>query len=70
MIGLDPKAETLLRSQLKAGSPVNPRLIEDFYRENKSLLPDRASPERVKWQSDAQRGIVDLTFDFRIPGRA
>jgi outer membrane protein assembly factor BamA len=67
VIGLDPKIETLLRSKLKAGSPVNPKLIEDFYRDNKFLLPVGASPQSVKWQHDAERATVDLTFDFRIP---
>jgi len=67
VIGLDPKIETLLRSKLKAGSPVNPKLIEDFYRENKSVLPVGASPQTVKWQHDAERATVDLTFDFLIP---
>jgi outer membrane protein assembly factor BamA len=67
VIGLDPKIETLLRSKLKAGSLVNPKLIEDFYRDNKSLLPVGASPQSVKWQHDAERATVDLTFDFRIP---
>lgn len=67
VIGLGPKIETLLRSKLKAGSPVNPKLIEDFYRDNKSLLPAGAAPQSVKWQHDAERATVDLTFDFRIP---
>jgi hypothetical protein len=67
VIGLDPKIETLLRSKLKAGSPVNPRLIEDFYRDNKFLLPVGASPQNVKWQHDAERATVDLTFDFHTP---
>ena len=67
VIGLDPKIEALLRSRLTTGSPVNPELIGDFYRDNKSLLPSSASPESVKWRSDAQRAIVDLTFDFTTP---
>jgi outer membrane protein assembly factor BamA len=67
IIGLDPKIETLLRSKLKAGSPVNPKLIEDFYRDNKFLLPIGASPQSVKWQHDAERATVDLTFDFHTP---
>jgi outer membrane protein assembly factor BamA len=67
VLGLDPKIETFLKSKLKAGSPVNPKLIEDFYRDNKSLLPAGASPRTVKWQHDDERAVVDLTFDFRIP---
>jgi hypothetical protein len=67
VIGLDPKIETILRSRLTTGSPVNPRLIRGFYQEYKSLLPVGASPETVKWRSNAQRAIVDLTFDFSTP---
>jgi outer membrane protein assembly factor BamA len=67
VVGFDPKVETLLRSKLKAGGLVNPKLIEDFYRDNKSLLPVGASSQSVKWQHDAERATVDLTFDFRIP---
>jgi outer membrane protein assembly factor BamA len=67
VIGLDPKTATLLRARLPTGDTVNPKLIWDFYRDNKSLLPVGASPETVKWQRDAQRAIVDLTFDFRTP---
>jgi len=67
VIGLDPKIETLLKSRLTPGGPVNPKLIRDFYRDNKSRLPVGASPESVKWQRDTQRAIVDLTFDFTTP---
>lgn len=67
VIGLDPKVETLLKSQLKMGTPVNPKLIEDFYRDNESLLPVGVSPKGVKWQRDAERATVDLTFNFSTP---
>ena len=67
VIGLDPKVETLLRSQLKAGSVVNPKLIDDFFRDNKSLLPVGVSPQSVKWQRHPERATLDLTFDFRTP---
>jgi outer membrane protein assembly factor BamA len=67
VIGLDPKVETLLKSQLKMGTPVNPKLINDFYRDNESLLPVGVSPQGVKWQRDAERATVDLTFNFSTP---
>jgi hypothetical protein len=67
VIGLDPNLETILRSRMTVGSLANPKLIRDFYQEYKSLLPVGASPETVKWQSDAKRAIVDLTFDFSTP---
>jgi hypothetical protein len=67
VIGLDPAIETVLRSRLAMGSPVNRKLIQDFYQEYKSLLPVGASPETVRWDRDAQRAVVDLTFDFSSP---
>jgi len=67
VIGLEPKMETRLKSQLKMGSLVNPKLIEDFYRDNKSVLPVGAFPKNVKWQYDRERATVDLAFDFRSP---
>jgi outer membrane protein assembly factor BamA len=67
VIGLDPAIETVLRSRLTTGSPVNRKLIGDFYQEYKSLLPVGASPETVKWDRDVQRAVVDLTFDFSTP---
>jgi outer membrane protein assembly factor BamA len=67
VVGLDPKIETLLRARLETGHPVNPKLIRDFYQKYKSLLPVAASPETFKWESDARRAVVDLTFDFSTP---
>ena len=67
VIGVDPNLEKLLRTQLHAGSPVNPKIIEDFYRDNKSVLPVGVSPQSVKWQHDDERATVNLTFDFRTP---
>ena len=67
VIGLDPRTEGLLRAQLKTGNPVNPKLIEDFYRDNESFLPVGASPESVEWRRDAQHAILDLAFDFSAP---
>jgi hypothetical protein len=67
VIGLDPNLEGILRSRVTVGSPASPKLMRDFYREYKSLLPTGASPETVKWQPDAKRAIVDLTFEFSTP---
>jgi len=65
--GLGPKLEEILRTRLMTGTAVSPKLIRDFYQEYKSLLPIGASPETVKWESDAQHAIVDLTFNFNTP---
>jgi len=66
VIGLDPTIETVLRSRLVTGNAVSRKLVRDFYQEYKSLLPVGASPEAVKWDRDAKRAIVDLTFDFPL----
>jgi outer membrane protein assembly factor BamA len=67
VVGLFSKIEAILRSRLTTGSSANPKLIRNFYQEFKALLPLGASPETVKWESDAQHAIVDLTFDFSVP---
>jgi hypothetical protein len=59
--------ETLLKSQVKTGSLVNRKTIEDSYRDNQSLLPVHVSPKDVKWQRDSEQATVDLMFDFRTP---
>jgi outer membrane protein assembly factor BamA len=64
VLGLDPEMEAVLRSRVLTGSPVNRKLIRDFYNDYRSLLPVGASPENVKWKPDSQRAVVDLTFDF------
>ena len=67
VLGLDPKLEKILRTRVTTGSPVNRKLIRDFYQEYKPLLPVGASPETVKWNRDAEHAIVDLTFNFNTP---
>ena len=67
VIGLDPNIERILRARLPKDTPVNPKLIRDFYSEYKSSLPVGASPETVEWKRDPQRATVDLTFDFSTP---
>src|SRR5260370_2973396 len=67
VIGLDPKIETILRSRLTTGNPVNWDLIRDFYQEHKSVLPVGASPQTVERHSHHHRALEDLTFDFSTP---
>jgi hypothetical protein len=47
-VGLDPKMETRLKSQLKMGSPVNPKLIEVSCRDNKSVLASGRIPQKYQ----------------------
>jgi outer membrane protein assembly factor BamA len=67
VIGLGPKLETILRARLAKDSVANPKLIADFYREYKSLLPVGASPETVEWHRNQPLAIVDMKFDFSTP---
>jgi outer membrane protein assembly factor BamA len=65
IIGLDAATSRLLQAKLAAGDPVNPRVIEDFFADNKSRLPPGASPQAVVWRRDRQRAVVNFSFDFR-----
>jgi outer membrane protein assembly factor BamA len=67
VIGLSPELETILRARLAKDSVVNPKLIEDFYQQYKSLLPVGASPETAEGRRNEPLAILDLTFDFRTP---
>ncbi|HLB88357.1 MAG TPA: POTRA domain-containing protein [Terriglobales bacterium] len=64
VIGLDPRMETLLRSKLKSGEPFNPELVDDFYKENKSVLPPEVSPQDMEVYRNVRNSMVDLVFDF------
>ncbi len=63
--GPDPRMESLLKSKLKRGDIFDPKLVEDFYKKNKSFLPADASPADNQLHTDVRNGRVDLVFDFR-----
>jgi outer membrane protein assembly factor BamA len=63
--GLDPQAENLLKSTLKAGDICNIQLIKDFLTDNKSSLPPDVSFEDIEFHSDVRDGTVDLRFNFQ-----
>lgn len=65
VFGLDPRMETLLRSKLKPGEPFNPEVVDDFYKENKSVLPADVSPQDMEIYRGVRNGTIDLVFDFR-----
>lgn len=68
LVGLDTTlAETLVaNSGLTPGSIFNTRWLDLFFERNKSLLPPGAAAENDSIRKlDEQRGIVDLTIDFR-----
>jgi outer membrane protein assembly factor BamA len=65
VVGLDPTLEGALRSKLKPGDVMNFKVIRDFYKDNKSVMPTDASPQDVKLTRDPENAVVDLSFDFR-----
>ncbi len=65
VLDLDQTMESLLKSKLRPGDPFNPRLVEDFYNENKSVLPAGVSPkEDMRLKLDFRNGTVAIVFDF------
>lgn len=65
VLGLDRSKEGLLKWKLRPRDVFNVQLFEDFFKDNKSLLPADVSPGDVQHNRDARRGTVDLVFDFR-----
>jgi hypothetical protein len=69
--GVDAKLETRLRRKLPRGSWLfNSAVLENFFRENRSMLPADASPgDNVEFHRDTKGATVALLFDF-APGRS
>jgi len=64
VVGLAPGPEALLKSKLKAGEVFNPKVVDEFYEENKTLLPQGTSPTDLQVRRNARDGTVDLFFNF------
>ena len=67
-LGLDREiSDRALKMKLKPGDVFNPRFLEDFYKDNKSLWPADVSPkENTQIKQDSRDGTVDIVFDFRL----
>jgi outer membrane protein assembly factor BamA len=65
VLGLDRSKESLLKWKLKPGDVFNIELFDDFFKDNKSLLPADASAIDVQVHRDINNGTVDLVFDFQ-----
>jgi outer membrane protein assembly factor BamA len=53
-------------SGLRPGSIFNPRLLEQFFTNNKSVLPPDANFDNdVEYRTNEQEGTVDIIMDFR-----
>ena len=63
-VGLDPRLEVLLKSKLKSGDIFNPKVVADFYEENKTVLPPGISPADLQIRRNPRDGTVDLFLNF------
>jgi outer membrane protein assembly factor BamA len=64
-LGNRPQAEDILRSQMKVGDIFSEHAVDEFYLQNKSLLPADASSRDLVVSRNQKAGSVTLTFDFR-----
>jgi hypothetical protein len=60
----NPSVEALLRKLLKPGEIFNPRVIDRFMVQYKSILPVGVSKDDVRMSKDVKNGKIDITFDF------
>lgn len=64
-LGNRPQAEGIARSQMRLGDIFSEHIIEDFYQQNRPLLPAGASPRDLIMIRNHKIGAVALAFDFR-----
>lgn len=60
----NPRVETLLRKLLKPGEVFNPRVVDRFMIQHKSILPVGVSKDDVRISRDVKNGKIDITLDF------
>jgi len=65
ILGLDPGLESLLRSLIRPGEIFNPQILNNFYKEHKSVLPPGAAPEDDEVLRDVRNATLALHLDFR-----
>ena len=64
VVGLDPALEAILKSKLKPGEIFNPKVADDFYQENKTILPSGISPTDLQVRRNVRDGTVDLLLNL------
>ena len=57
--------ENELKMRLKTGGIFNPELVNEFYRDNKPILPPNASKQNTLIRQNNLNNTVDVVFDFR-----
>ena len=65
ILGLDQGLESELKSILKPGELYNSKLVYDFFRDHKAVLPTDVWPESMRINRDTRTGLLSGVFDFR-----
>lgn len=58
--GLDPRTEGILKWRIQPGDLFNNELFEDFFADNKDVLPAGASPINADLTKNEKNGTVDI----------
>jgi hypothetical protein len=62
--GLDPRTEAALKWRIQSGDIFDKELFEDFFADNKDVLPVGASPLNADLRYDYRNGTVDIRIKF------
>lgn len=65
IVGLNPVLESDFRSKIKTGDILHSQLIDDFYQDHKSELPEKVGPEDTQFHFNVKERTADALFDFR-----
>jgi outer membrane protein assembly factor BamA len=65
VVGLNSALESELRSKIKSGETLNLELIENFYHDHKSELPEEVLPFDTVFHENVKERTADVFFDFR-----
>lgn len=65
IVGLNPVLESEFRSKIKTGDILHSQLIDDFYQDHKSELPEKVGPEDTQFHFNVKERTADALFDFR-----
>jgi hypothetical protein len=65
VLGAMPELERRLRSKVIEGDVYNSRRVEEFFEENKPLLPANVNVVNMDIKRVVQRGLLFLRFDLR-----
>jgi hypothetical protein len=62
--GLSPQTEGILKWRIQSGDPFNNELFEDFFVDNKDVLPAGASARNADLRKNYRNGTVDIRINF------